>query len=66
MNSYRHIRVSQPSHAVRSAQLWCNICSEPCATNDALREHYRERHPEAAANLEPKSGATSASDHGES
>jgi hypothetical protein len=66
MISYRDIRATQPSHVIRSAQLWCNICNEPCATNDALREHYRERHPEAAANLEPQSGATTASDHGNS
>ena len=64
MISYRHIRASQPSHAVRQTTLWCNICNEPCASNEALRAHYRERHPEVAANLEPQAGAATTAEHG--
>jgi hypothetical protein len=64
MISYRYVRASQPSHGSRSTQLWCNICNEPCASNEALREHYRQRHPEAAANLEPQSGASTTPEHG--
>jgi hypothetical protein len=66
MPSYRYVRASQPAHAPRASQLWCNICNEPCADNDALRAHYRERHPEAAVNLEPQTGAATLSDHGKS
>ncbi len=66
MLSYRYIRASQPSHTPRSAQLWCNICNEPCASNEALRAHYQEHHPEVAIHLEPQSGAASSADQGKS
>ena len=62
MINYRYVRGASPSHTPRTGRFWCNICNEPCASNEALRAHYRERHPEAAANLEPQSGASPMAD----
>lgn len=30
----------------------CNVCQEPLASDQALREHYQKCHPEAAAEIE--------------
>jgi hypothetical protein len=49
MVPYRSASIEPPT---RSNQHWCNLCNAPCSTDEALREHYWEYHPEAAALLE--------------
>jgi hypothetical protein len=49
MRPYRPTRSELPT---RSNQHWCNLCNAPCESDEALREHYRQCHPEAAALLE--------------
>jgi hypothetical protein len=36
----------------RQTQHWCNVCNAVCESDPALREHYRQCHPEVAARLE--------------
>jgi hypothetical protein len=36
----------------RAGTFRCNLCQEPFATDQALRQHYQQSHPEAAAEIE--------------
>ena len=45
--------LTRPSRQPGRAGLFrCNLCQEPVDSDQALRDHYRQRHPEAAAALE--------------
>jgi hypothetical protein len=37
----------------------CNICNEPCESDEVLRKHYRVAHPALAAKFEAKSNSPS-------
>jgi hypothetical protein len=46
------LRLDPIEMPTRSNQHWCNLCSAACASDDDLRAHYRQCHPEVAARLE--------------
>jgi hypothetical protein len=45
-------RYATQRHSARLGHFWCNVCQTDCASDEALRQHYREAHPELAAQFE--------------
>lgn len=43
---------AEESRLDRQTGHWCNVCNVACESDAALREHYRQCHPELAARLE--------------
>ncbi len=57
--------LTSSTHGVsRVDHYWCNICQQACGSDEALREHYRQCHPDVAAKIEQLAASLRQADAG--